>query len=131
MRTSTRDGTIFGRLVMGRRATPAFLPTSQVTDEDLHTIVRAGLEAPSSYNLQPWRFVVVKDAQQRRKLRAAARDQEQVEQAPVVIVACGDPHAWREDLERVIEIGRDHGFGERDRIDRKRASVIRDLAAQP
>jgi nitroreductase len=131
MGTPTRDVTTFARLVMRRRATPAFSSTSQVTDEDLQTILRAGLQAPSSYNLQPWRFVVVRDADQRRKLRAAALDQEQVEQAPVVIVACGDTNAWREDLERVIEIGRERGFTERDRIDRKRANVIRDLAAHP
>jgi nitroreductase len=131
VRTPTRAVTAFARLVMRRRATPAFSTTSQVTDEDLQTIVRAGLEAPSSYNLQPWRFIVVRDADQRRKLRAAALDQEQVEQAPVVIVACGDTDAWREDLERVIEIGREHGFTERDRIDRKRANVVRDFAAHP
>jgi nitroreductase len=131
MGTPTRDVTTFARLVMRRRATPAFSPTSPVTDEDLQTILRAGLEAPSSYNLQPWRFVVVRDADQRRRLRAAALDQEQVEQAPVVIVACGDTSAWREDLERVIEIGRERGFTERDRIDRKRANVIRDLGAHP
>jgi len=40
--------------------------------EELEQILQAGLEAPSSYNLQPWRFVVVRDQEQRRKLRIAA-----------------------------------------------------------
>jgi nitroreductase len=126
-----RKHTEFFELVTARRATPAFSSTSDVAEEDLKTILRAGLEAPSSYNLQPWRFIVVRDIEQRRKLRSAAMNQEQVEYAPVVIVACGDTAAWREDLASIIEIGRDHGFTEQDRIDRKCMSVNRDLGSHP
>jgi nitroreductase len=57
------------------------------------------LGVPSSYNMQPWRFVVVRDPEQRKRLRMAAMNQAQVEQAPVVIVACGDFSGWKEDLE--------------------------------
>ena len=109
-------------IVRQRRATPAFT-ASPVRQEDLNKILRAGLEAPSSYNMQPWRFVVVCDPEQRKRLRVAAMNQEQVEQAPVVIVACGDTKGWREDLEEVIRIGRDHGFNDESRIQRKRKNV--------
>jgi nitroreductase len=117
-------------VVRDRRATVAFSP-SPVDDEDLKKILRAGLKAPSSYNMQPWRFVVVRDAEQRKRLRAAAMDQEQVEQAPVVIVACGDIEGWREDLEEVLRIGRDHGFNNESRIQRKRKIVSADLGSHP
>ena len=120
----------FIEIVRGRRATPAFSP-SPVHGEDLKRILEAGLEAPSSYNMQPWRFVVVRDPEQRRRLRAAAMNQEQVEQAPVVIVACGNTEGWREDLEEVIRIGRDHGFNEESRIERKRKNVPADLGSHP
>jgi nitroreductase len=121
----------FPRIVAGRRATPAFSPARPVTEEHLKLILSAGLHAPSSYNLQPWRFVVVRDAAQRGLLRAAAMNQEQVEQAPVVIVACGDTEGWRRNLETVIDIGRQHGFTDESRIDQKRANVMRDLASHP
>jgi len=98
-------------LVRLRRATDSFAP-EPISDGDLEEILRAGLEAPSSYNLQPWRFVVVRDPQQRRKLRAAAMDQQKVEEAPVVIVACGDILGWRKDLEEVIRLGQEHGIGD-------------------
>jgi len=120
----------FSEIVRGRRATPAF-SSSLVQDEDLKKILRAGLEAPSSYNMQPWRFVVVRDVETRKRLRVAALNQEQVEQAPVVIVACGDTEGWREDLEEVIRIGRAHGFASEARIERKRVNVWRDLGAHP
>src|SRR5438046_8550434 len=72
MNKVTRE-TPLSELVRSRRATDNFSP-EPVSDSDLQEILRAGLEAPSSYNLQPWRFVVVRDLQQRRKLRAAAMD---------------------------------------------------------
>jgi nitroreductase len=117
-------------IVRERRATPAFSP-SPVHGEDLKKILEAGLEAPSSYNMQPWRFVVVRDPEQRRRLRIAAMNQEQVEQAPVVIVACGDTEGWKEDLEEVLRIGRAHGFDNPSRIESKRKKVTEDLGSQP
>ena len=43
-----------------RRATPSFEDVP-IHNADLEKIIRAGLEAPSGYNTQPWRFVVVLD----------------------------------------------------------------------
>lgn len=117
-------------LVRQRRSTDAFSPVPPA-EEDLAKILRAGLEAPSSYNLQPWRFVVVRDAGQRGRLRVAAMNQQQVEDAPVVIVVCGDMEAWREDLEEVIRIGRRHGLVDEKQIEGKRKRVQRDLGSQP
>src|ERR1700739_3047834 len=56
--------------------------------------------------MQPWRFVVVRSLEQRRRLRAAAFNQAKVEEAPVVIVACGDEDGWRNgDLEEMLRMG--------------------------
>jgi nitroreductase len=97
-------------VIAERRSTPRFAPTP-VTKEDLRQIVVAGLESPSGYNLQPWRFVVVQSPEQRRKLRIASHDQPKVEQAPVVIVGLGDPEGWRGgDLDAMIRIGAEHGY---------------------
>ena len=117
-------------LVKTRRATDSFI-SQPIAKEDLEQILKAGLEAPSSYNLQPWRFVVVRDQEQRRKLRIAAMNQRKVEDAPVVIVACGDTLGWREDLEEIIRIGREHDIGGDAWADRKRRNVIADLGSHP
>ena len=97
-------------IIAERRSTPTFA-SSSIPPEDLKKIIIAGLESPSGYNLQPWRFVVVRDSGLRRKLRLASHDQPKVEQAPVVIVALGDPEGWREgDLDEMIRIGAEHGY---------------------
>src|SRR5262249_25100557 len=120
-----RDEKSLSDLVRLRRATDSFAP-EPTSDGDLEEILRAGLEAPSSYNLQPWRFIVVRDLNQRKKLRIAALDQQEVEEASVVIVACGDTLGWREDLEEVIRLGQEHGIGGDAWAQRKRKNVTAD-----
>jgi nitroreductase len=61
-----------------------------VEDEKLEKILEAARLAPSARNLQEWRFVVVKDAETRRKLMVAAKDQSFVGEAPVVIACCAE-----------------------------------------
>ena len=50
-----------------RRATPSF-DGSAIPNEDLKKILDAGLRAPSGYNIQPWRFIVVRDAKNKEFL---------------------------------------------------------------
>jgi nitroreductase len=94
-----------------RRATPSFDGTP-IPPEDLKQILDAGLHAPSGYNMQPWRFIVVQSAEQKKKLRAASYNQAKVEEASAVIVACGDADGWRKDMDLMIQLGREGGMPE-------------------
>src|ERR1700749_2795573 len=95
-----------------RRATPSF-DGSPIPGEDLKKILDAGLQAPSGYNMQPWRFIVVRSEEQKRRLRAASFNQAKVEEASAVIVACGDADGWRSgDLEEMLRLGREGGMPE-------------------
>ncbi|HEY0264702.1 MAG TPA: nitroreductase family protein [Granulicella sp.] len=98
-------------IVFSRRATPSF-DGEPMPPGDLHTILQAGLQAPSGYNIQPWRFVVVQSAEQKKKLRAASYNQGKVEEASAVIVACGDADGWRKDLDEMLQMGRAAGMPE-------------------
>lgn len=60
-----------------------------VEDDKLHRVLEAGRLAPSGSNTQPWRFVVVRDAERRKALCKAAKDQAFVADAPVVIAVVG------------------------------------------
>jgi nitroreductase len=100
------------QLVAERRATPSF-DGSPIPESDLVAILEAGLQAPSSYNLQPWRFIVVRAPEQRRRLRWACFNQAKVEEASAVIVACGDADGWRNgDLDEMLRMGRAGGMPE-------------------
>ena len=110
--------------IKDRRATPSFLPDA-VPENDLKKILEAGLSAPSAYNLQPWRFLVVRNAEQRGRLRQAAMKQAKVEEAPVVVVACADLEGWHSgDLDEIIRLAQQHGYGDEAR----HASMRRNIA---
>jgi len=94
-----------------RRATPSFDGTP-IPPQDLRQILEAGLHAPSGYNLQPWRFIVVQQPEQRKRLRAASYNQAKVDEASAVIVACGDRDGWRKDLDEMLRLGRANGMPE-------------------
>ena len=94
-----------------RRSTPSFTG-EPIPASDLRQILDAGLQAPSGYNLQPWRFVVVQSPEGKRRLRGASYNQAKVEEASAVIVACGDRDGWRRDLDEMLRLGRAAGMPE-------------------
>ncbi|MDJ0632145.1 MAG: nitroreductase family protein [Xenococcaceae cyanobacterium MO_188.B29] len=88
-----------------RRAARAF-SSDPIPEGILEEIFRLGLQSPSGYNLQPWRFIVVKEQKNKDKLRACAFDQPQVSQAPVVLICCGDRRVNNtEYIEEMIQLG--------------------------
>jgi nitroreductase len=97
--------------IRDRRSTPSF-EGDPISRNDLQTILLAGLDAPSGYNMQPWRFIVVQDPEQRKRLRSASYNQAKVEEASVMIVACGDRDGWRKDLDEMLRLGREGGMPE-------------------
>ena len=60
-----------------------------VEEDKLARVLEAARLAPSGSNRQPWKFVVVRDAETRAKLAVACNDQTFVGEAPVVIVGVG------------------------------------------
>src|SRR5580658_2823404 len=100
----TKNKKTLSQAIQERRATPSFDGTP-IPAEDLKQILDAGLHAPSGYNMQPWRFVVVQSPEQKKRLREASYNQGKVEEASAVIVACGDADGWRKDLDLILQSG--------------------------
>jgi len=108
---SAKHEKTLSQAIRDRRATPSF-DGAPIPAEDLRKLLLAGLSAPSGYNLQPWRFIVVQGEAQKKRLRAAAFNQAKVEEASAVIVACGDADGWRKDLDLIIAQGLEGGMPE-------------------
>lgn len=58
-----------------------------VSQEQVETILKAAMAAPSGMNAQPWRFVVIREQATKDKL--AIGFNKMIAKAPVVIVVCG------------------------------------------
>lgn len=75
--------------IMTRRSIRRF--TGEViTDEQLDTILRAGFQAPSAHNIQPWHFVVVKDKELHEKISDFHKYAKMLPGAGCGIIVCGD-----------------------------------------
>ena len=85
-----------------RYAVKRFDPARRIQDDTWATLEQALHLSPSSFNLQPWKFLVVTDAALRQQLRAASWNQPQVTDASHYVVFCGLRTAEVGDVDRMI-----------------------------
>jgi nitroreductase len=79
------DSTLLSQL-RWRYATKRFDPAQRIPADTWAALEQALVLTPSSFGLQPWRFVVVTDPEVRGRLRAAARNQPQITDASHLVV---------------------------------------------
>jgi len=80
------------KAIKNRRTIRRF-KSDPIDEEKLQMILDAGRWAPSFSNLQPWRFIVIKDQKLKNALDKAARESVLhlgINEAPVVILVCVD-----------------------------------------
>jgi nitroreductase len=84
-----------------RRAIKHFDPEHQLTDEEETKILEAAIQTPTSFNIQHWRFVIVRDPALRQRLRTEfGNDQAQMTDASLLIVMTADTMAWAKEPDR-------------------------------
>lgn len=74
--------------VIKKRQSVRSYQDKEIPEKILQQILEAGRLAPSANNRQPWKFIVVKDKDLRKKLVPACKNQKFVGEASVVIVGC-------------------------------------------
>ncbi|MFC4994162.1 nitroreductase family protein [Rubritalea tangerina] len=80
-----------------RRSIKHYDPEHVMPQEDLAELIRLTKLAPSSFNMQNYRLLVIRDKELRQKIRAAAWDQAQVTDASVLFIMCADLNAHEAD----------------------------------
>ena len=86
--------------VRQRRAVKQYDPEHEMTREEVDQLIGLAKLAPTAFNQQNYRFVLVRDAELRKQIREAAWDQAQVTDASLLIVICADLKAWEKDPAR-------------------------------
>ena len=117
------------QVLLDRRATSNFEP-DQVPDEYLSAMLRFAAQAPSGYNLQPWRFVIVRDPANRKRLQQAAYNQPKVAEAPVVVIALGMKEEWKKRADEVFREGAARGMGKPENVDKAMKGALDFLSHQ-
>lgn len=105
-------------VIRKRRSIRAYKP-EPVKDEHLKLLLEAARLAPSAGNRQPWRFIVVRDPELKKRVAEAAAKQMFIADAGVIIVAVADPTAsprWHDKdvmiaMEHLILAATELGYG--------------------
>ncbi len=83
-----------------RRSVKHFDPSHRLSEAEERRLLETAILAPTSFNIQHWRFVVVKDAGLRAKIRELGHNQAQITDASLLIVMTADVKAWQKRPER-------------------------------
>jgi len=83
--------------IESRRSVKHYDPEHVMPEADLAELIRLTKLAPSSFNMQNYRLVVVQDKELRKQLREVAWDQAQVTDASVLFILCADLKAHEAD----------------------------------
>ncbi|MEM1366479.1 MAG: nitroreductase family protein [Cyanobacteria bacterium P01_H01_bin.15] len=84
-----------------RRAVKQYDPNHKISPEEEQKLFEATIQAPTSFNIQHWRFVVLRDPELRQKIRTDfGNDQAQMTDASLLVLFTADMKAWQKNPER-------------------------------
>ncbi len=87
--------------IFKRRSVKQYDPKYKISPEDEKKLFEATIQAPTSFNIQHWRFIVVRDPAVREKIRKEyGNDQAQMTDASLLIIFTADVKAWQKDPAR-------------------------------
>jgi nitroreductase len=86
--------------IRARRAIKSYDPNHRMSADEERQLLELTMLSPTAFNIQNWRFVIVRDMEIRKKIRAVAWDQAQVTDASLLVVLCGNLKAWEQDPAR-------------------------------
>lgn len=88
--------TEFIKLIEARRSASNFLKDNLIPQKDLNEIFEMVKLAPSAFNLQHSKYIVVTNPEVKEQIRAAANGQYKVHSASAVIIVLGDKLAYKD-----------------------------------
>lgn len=83
-----------------RRSVKHFDPDHRLTAEEEKKLLEAAIQAPTSFNIQHWRFLIIRDPQLRQTIREKYGNQAQMTDASLLILVAADVNAWDKDPAR-------------------------------
>ncbi|MDJ0555106.1 MAG: nitroreductase family protein [Microcoleaceae cyanobacterium MO_207.B10] len=87
-------------LIYQRRAVKHYDPNHKITPEEEQKLLETTIQAPTSFNIQHWRFVILRDPELRQQVRELGFDQAQITEASLLILFTADMKAWEKEPSR-------------------------------
>jgi nitroreductase len=127
--------------IKSRRSVKYYDSSHKLTDDEITELLSLTALSPTAFNVQNWRFVVVKDPELRSEIRKAAWDQAQVTDSSLLVILCADLKAWEkspnrywqnatQEVQDFILPAIDNYYREKDQVQRDEAMRSCGIAAQ-
>ena len=88
------------KAIESRRSVKAYDPEHRMSEAEIEKLISMAMLSPTAFNIQNWRFVLVRNPELRKQIRNAAWDQAQVTDASLLVVMCADLRAWGKEAGR-------------------------------
>ena len=109
----TLEPQLFLDVIQERHSVRSYDPTVKISREEMTEILELATLAPSSSNLQPWRFLVIDQPELKQKLLPIAYNQQQVVEASAIIAVLGDVESYKK-AEKIYGQAFEAGFMSED-----------------
>ncbi|GKU80390.1 nitroreductase family protein [Paenibacillus sp. L3-i20] len=126
----TEKNELFFNVLEERRSVRKYDNTAVISDEEIRELIAIATKAPSSSNLQPWRFIVVTDAELKAKLLPIAYNQEQVADCSAVIIVLADLEMYKK-VDEIYSSAATAGYVTEELKDRMIANTTKQYMALP
>ncbi|MFB1099703.1 nitroreductase family protein [Terribacillus sp. JSM ZJ617] len=121
--TSIYNKEAFSQIVQDRRSIRTYDENVKISKEEMSEMLTVATKAPSSVNLQPWRFVVIESPEAKAKLAPLARfNQQQVKTSSAVIAVFADMNNL-DYLEEIYGKAVEHGLMPKEVKDQQVVSI--------
>ncbi|MBC2315607.1 nitroreductase family protein [Listeria booriae] len=121
----------FEDIIKNRRSIRTYDADVKISKEEMEAILTDAMRAPSSVNMQPWRFVVVESLEGKEKLRPLIRfNTQQNDTSAAMIVIFGDTNSF-ENGEKIFSSAVEQGLMPQDVKDKQMAALTPYYANSP
>ena len=87
--------------IFNRRAIKHFDADHKMSSAEVNELLETTIQAPTSFNIQHWRFIILRDSDLRAKIRKEfGNDQAQMTDASLLVLFTADMKAWRKEPSR-------------------------------
>lgn len=127
--------------IKSRRSVKHYDANHKIPEDKVTELLSLAALSPTAFNIQHWRFVVVKDTELREEIRKVSWDQAQVTDSSLLIILCADLNAWDksptrywkdapQDVQDFILPAIDHYYRDKKQTQRDEAMRSCGIAAQ-
>ncbi|MEZ7172250.1 nitroreductase family protein [Sporosarcina sp. OR05] len=108
---------ILSEVIHERKSVRNYDPTYTIAKEEIEAMLVEATQAPSSSNLQPWRFIVIQDQETKMKIKGFGFNQQQLETASAIIAVIGDTEAYH-NIDEIYQSNYEAGNMDKESMER-------------